>query len=129
MAGRTDGGFAYDPAARTWTGLPPSVNALYRGGGACGFFHVGGARSVFDATPAVERLPGLDDCVPAADVPWLTAAPVPLRLRPDAHVTVTVRLDASVTAVDGTGTYTAALAVGTDTPYTYPVVPVRMTVG
>ncbi|WP_123975522.1 carboxypeptidase regulatory-like domain-containing protein [Streptomyces sp. Ag109_O5-1] len=129
MGGRTDGGFAYDPAARTWTGLPPSANALYRGGSACGFFHVGGARSVFDATPAVERLPGLDDCVPAADVSWLTAAPVTLRLRPGAHVTVSVRLDASVTAVDRTGTYTAALAVGTDTPYTYPVVPVRMTVG
>ncbi|MEU6199963.1 carboxypeptidase regulatory-like domain-containing protein [Streptomyces sp. NPDC047061] len=128
MSGRTDGGYAYDPAARTWTALPPSANALYRGGSACGFFHVGGARSVFDATPAVEQLPGLDDCVPATDVPWLTAAPVTLRLRPGAHVTVTVRLDASVTTADRTGTYTAALAVGTDTPYTYPVVPVRMTV-
>jgi N-acetylneuraminic acid mutarotase len=128
MGGRTAGGFAYDPAARTWTALPPSANALYRGGGACGFFRVGGARGVFDAVPAAERLPGLDDCVPTTDVPWLTASPVTLRLRPGAHITVTVRLDASVTAIDRTGTYTAALAVGTDTPYTYPAVPVRMTV-
>ena len=128
MGGRTNGGYAYDPAARTWTALPPSANALYRGGSACGFFHVGGARSVYDAIPAVEQLPGLDDCVPTTDVPWLAAAPVTLRLPPGAHVTVTVRLDASVTAVDRTGIYTAALAIGTDTPYTYPVVPVRMTV-
>jgi hypothetical protein len=124
----TSVGYAYDPAARTWKALPAATTPLYRAGGACGFYRVGGAPSVFDAHANVEQLPGLDSCVPAADVRWLSATPVTHTIAPGRSLTVTVRLDAGVTAVDTTGTYTAALAVGTDTPYTYPVVSVRMTV-
>ncbi|MDX2540386.1 carboxypeptidase regulatory-like domain-containing protein [Streptomyces sp. WI04-05B] len=124
----TSAGYAYDPAARTWTALPAASTPLYRAGGACGFYRVGGAPSVFDARANVEQLPGLDSCVPAADVRWLSTTPTTHTLAPGRRLTVTVRLDAGATAVDVAGTYTAALAVSTDTPYTYPVVPVRMTV-
>ncbi|MET7477501.1 carboxypeptidase regulatory-like domain-containing protein [Streptomyces sp. NPDC005648] len=124
----TSAGYAYDPAARTWTALPAAATPLYRAGGACGFYRVGGAPSVWDAHANVERLPGLDSCVPAADVRWLSATPSTRTLAPGGRLTVTVRLDAGAKAVDVAGTYTAALAVATDTPYTYPVVPVRMAV-
>ncbi|MFJ9906243.1 carboxypeptidase regulatory-like domain-containing protein [Streptomyces sp. NPDC101152] len=124
----TSAGYAYDPAARTWTALPATATPLYRAGGACGFYRVGGAPSVWDAQANVEQLPGLDSCVPAADVRWLSATPSTRTLAPGRRLTVTVRLDAGVKAVDVAGAYTAALAVGTDTPYTYPAVPVRMTV-
>ncbi|MER7930082.1 carboxypeptidase regulatory-like domain-containing protein [Streptomyces sp. NPDC096057] len=123
----TSVGYAYDPAARTWTALP-AATPLYRAGGACGFYRVGGAPSVYDARTNVEKLPGLDSCVPATDVRWLSTKPVTHKLAPGQQLTVTVRLDAGVRAVAVAGTYTAALAVGTDTPYTYPIVPVRMTV-
>ncbi|WP_405822423.1 hypothetical protein OG241_39280 [Streptomyces sp. NBC_01390] len=86
------------------------------------------ASCALTAVPNVEQLPGLDSCVPSTDVRWLSATPVTHTLAPGRSLTVTVRLDAGVMAVDVAGTYTAALAAGTDTPYTYPSVPVRMTV-
>ncbi|SES49138.1 Kelch motif-containing protein [Streptomyces sp. yr375] len=124
----TTAGYAYDPAARTWSPLPSAAVPLYRAGSACGFYRVGGAPSAYDARPYAEQLPGLDSCVPATDVTWLSATPATHTLAPGQRLTVTVRLDATVPAVDTTGAYTAALAVRTDTPYVYPTVPVSMTV-
>jgi N-acetylneuraminic acid mutarotase len=128
MSGITTAGYAYDPAARTWSALPSASTPVYRAGSACGFYRVGGAPSVFDAHPYVEQLPGLDSCVPVTDVTWLSAAPTTRTLGPGQRLTITVRLDATAPTVDTTGIYTAALAVGTDTPYVYPTVPVSMTV-
>ncbi|MFJ9901247.1 carboxypeptidase regulatory-like domain-containing protein [Streptomyces sp. NPDC091280] len=128
LSGRITGGYAYDPATRDWSALPDSANALYRGGGACGFFHVGGATSVYDAQPVVEQLPRLDSCMPTADVPWLRANHTTRKLAPGEHLTITIRLDAHTAATSRTGTYTAAYGVTTDTPYVYPELPVRMTV-
>jgi hypothetical protein len=127
--GETNTGYAYDPAARTWSALPATGNAFYRSGSACGFFKIGGAPSVFDARANVEELPGLDSCVPAADVPWLSSAPAAEQtLAPGQSVTVSVTFNAGVSAVDKTGLYTAALAITTDTPYVLSPIAVQMTV-
>ena len=57
----TNQGFAYDPASDAWTALPNSNNSLYRGGGACGFYKVGGnpGGSLAPPVAASEVLPGL----------------------------------------------------------------------
>ena len=128
LGAQTNIGYAYDPAARTWSALPNTINPYYRSGSACGFFKIGGAPSTFDAQPDVEQLPGLDSCVPAADVPWLSTAPAEQTLAPGQSVTVTVTFNAGVPAADKAGLYTAGLAITTDSPYVYAPIPVSMTV-
>jgi N-acetylneuraminic acid mutarotase len=124
----TNQGYAYDPAANAWTALPNSNNSLYRGGSACGFYKVGGNPGGFLVPPVAkaEVLPGFQDCgAAAADVTWLSESPTSLTLAPGASGVVTVTLDASVPEITQPGTLTAALTLGTDTPY--PVSPVNVT--
>ena len=74
-------------------------------------------------------LPGFADCSTGlADVSWLSENLTSLTLAAGASTTVTVTLDANVPDVTQPGTFTAALAFGTDTPYQVASVAVSLTV-
>ncbi len=118
-------GFAYDPATDTWSDLPASNSLVYRGAGACGFYKVGGSTGGFTPVPNSELLPGLEECVAEADVPWLSIDPVSATLQPGDSVVVTVSMDANVAQP---GTYTAGVRVKEDTPYPVDQVDVTMIV-
>ncbi|MCA1218812.1 Kelch repeat-containing protein [Streptomyces sp. 8L] len=115
--------FAYDPGKGTWTALPNASTATYRGGGALGFYKVGGGTGGLAVTSVVENLPGFA-VDPASDVPWLKESTHRLTLRPGASTTVTVTLDGNLTT--GPGDYRARLDFGTDTPYALPSVGVTL---
>ncbi|MGW3635433.1 carboxypeptidase regulatory-like domain-containing protein [Streptomyces sp. NPDC005122] len=130
----TNQGFGYDPAAATWAPIPNSNNTLYRGGSACGFYRIGGRTDVLDGgfdpvtVAGGEMLPGMTACGDANDVSWLAAKTKTVTVAPGASARVTVNVDASGVHITQPGTYTAALVVGTDTPYRTPVLPVSMRV-
>ncbi|HEY1916511.1 MAG TPA: carboxypeptidase regulatory-like domain-containing protein [Streptosporangiaceae bacterium] len=124
----TNQGFGYDPASGAWTGLPNAPAAVYRGGSACGFYRIGGSTGATEdpLADAAEQLPGYAGCG-AASVPWLHESNTALTVPPGHSVTVTVTLDPADTALTQPGRYTAALAVGQDTPYPATEVGVRLT--
>jgi hypothetical protein len=117
--------FAFDPHKGTWSALPNAATATYRGGGALGFYKVGGGTGGLAATSAVETLPGFA-VDPASDVPWLKEGTRRITLRPGATATVTVTFDAGSAAVTGPGDYRARLDFGTDTPYALPSIAVTL---
>jgi N-acetylneuraminic acid mutarotase len=122
----TNQGWAYDPAANSWSALPNANQARYRAGAACGFVKAGGSTGGFTPTPQSELLPGFDQCSTVTDVPWLSASPTTTTLQPGESVTVTVTLAATPDAgVAQPGTYTAQLGVKSNTPY--PVAPIEVT--
>lgn len=122
----TNQGWAYDPAANSWSALPNANFARYRAGAACGFVKIGGSSGGFTPTPESELLPGFDQCSTVTDVPWLSMSPTTATLAPGQSVTVTVTLDAtSAAGVAQPGTYTAQLGVKSNTPY--PVAPIDVT--
>src|SRR5262249_18321549 len=82
----------YAPFAASCAALPNANSALYRGGGACGMYQIGGHDSVTTAVGSSELLPGYDQC---GDVPWLSADTSTVNLAPGQSATVTVRLDAA----------------------------------
>ena len=126
----------YDPATNKWTALPNTNNssstvnldnAEQFGGGACGFYEIGGdfSNNLGSAQPTSLTLPGYGDCSGSTDnVPWLSAGGTGFTVAPGKSVTVAVTLDSSRVAQPGT--YTADLAVGTDTPYLVPQVNVTL---
>jgi N-acetylneuraminic acid mutarotase len=127
QANLTNQGLAFDPATRAWTPLANSNNTYYRGGGACGFYKVGGSTGNFNAQAKAEVLPGFDQCAAgAADVAWLAAAPATFTIDPGATVTVTVTFDASAESVSQPGTYAGQLTFATNTPYQVAPVDVTM---
>ncbi|MER5755349.1 carboxypeptidase regulatory-like domain-containing protein [Streptomyces sp. NPDC002088] len=134
IGGRTPGGitnqgFAFDPQAGTWTALPNAGAPVYRGGGAPGFYTVGGKSSNAIGSPSVatvEVLPGYDQVDGSADVTWLGFDTRQATLAPGASTTVEVSLDATVAEITQPGAYTAKLSVRTDTPYRVPAIPVTM---
>ncbi|MFI1092643.1 kelch repeat-containing protein [Streptomyces sp. NPDC020917] len=109
----TNQGYAYDPAADDWTALPNSGNTVYRGGGACGAYKVGGTTGQFQAVSSAENLPGYDQC--ASGVPWLRESSTDLDVAPGQSVAVTVTVDSAKLAQPGD--FAAALTVSTDSPY------------
>lgn len=109
----------------TWSDLPASNNVVYRGAGACGFYKVGGSTGGFTPVPNSELLPGLEECVAEADVPWLSVDPVSATLQPGDSVVVTVSMDANVAQP---GTYTASVRIKEDTPYPVDQMDVTMNV-
>ncbi len=111
----TNQGEQYDPSSDTWTALPNADNALYRGGGSCGLYVVGGADRSLDATAAAEALPHFDDCTGPTDVPWLAESPTSFDLPPGHSRTVWVKVDSS--SFTQPGDASARLAITTDTPY------------
>ncbi|MGC4806440.1 S8 family serine peptidase [Micromonospora sp. DT233] len=120
----TNAGFAYDPAADAWSSLPNANAPRYRGGAACGFYKVGGSSGGFTATADSEALPGFEECsASAADVSWMTIDKTSATLAPGEQVTVNVAVSASV---DQPGTYSGAVVIKENTPYTVPPVPVTM---
>lgn len=122
----TNAGFAYDPAAGTWSALPNANQARYRGGAACGFYKVGGSSGGFTATADSENLPGLESCSEsAADVSWLALDKTEAELAPGESTTVKVTLNANV---DQPGTYTGAVTIGEDTPYSVAPVDIKLSV-
>ena len=118
--------WAYDPISNTWTALPNANSSLYRGGGAVGFYAIGG-QTTSGPVKTSEVLPGYDQTGPP-DVTWLSESASKVTLQPGASTTVTVTLDASVPEISQPGTYTALLGLGTDTPYQLDPVAVALTV-
>ncbi|NEC86543.1 carboxypeptidase regulatory-like domain-containing protein [Streptomyces sp. SID12501] len=104
----------YDPVSNTWSDLPNSGSAVFRAGGGCGIYRVGGMISLSETASSAEVLPGHDQC-DGDDVTWLSADRTSFDLAPGRSTTVTVRADAS--AVATAGTYTARLTYSTDGPY------------
>ncbi|GAB3933050.1 hypothetical protein GCM10027614_03290 [Micromonospora vulcania] len=97
-----------------------------RGGAACGFYKIGGSSGSFNAAPDSEALPGFEECAAsAADVSWLTIDKSAVTLAPGAKVTVTVGMTANV---DQPGTYSGAVGIKENTPYSVPPVGVTMNV-
>jgi hypothetical protein len=121
----TNRGYAFDPQSGTWSALPNANVATYRGGGAPGFYKVGGGNAPGSPITAVELLPGYDQ-VGSSDVTWLSESTQQLTLQPGASTTVTVTLDASVPEVTQPGDFTAQLSLGSDTPYGLPKIPVTL---
>ncbi|MGY5032948.1 carboxypeptidase regulatory-like domain-containing protein [Streptomyces sp. 900116325] len=129
--GVTNQSLAFDPQAGTWTSLPNADLPVMRGGGAPGFYSVGGKRSTqVGAQPvaAVQVLPGYDQRDSTEDATWLGLDREKATLLPGASTTVTVSLDATVSEVTQAGDYHANLSVHTDTPYHVATIPVTMTV-
>jgi subtilisin family serine protease/N-acetylneuraminic acid mutarotase len=124
----TNAGWMYDPGSDSWSELPNSNNALYRGGSACGFYKIGGSEFGFSPVDAVELLPDLDDCGAAPDVTWLSVEPAAGSLVPSESAEVTLSFDASVAEVDQPGAYHAMLTFKEDTPYAVSPVQVTMNV-
>jgi N-acetylneuraminic acid mutarotase len=122
----TNEGWEYDPASDSWSDLPASNDVVYRGGGGCGMYRIGGSTGGFTPTPYSEVLPGYDQCGGGADVPWLSEDPTSFDVAPGQTVTVTVGMDSS--QVDQPGTYNAKLGVATDSPYSITPVGVQMNV-
>ncbi|MEU4092893.1 carboxypeptidase regulatory-like domain-containing protein [Streptomyces sp. NPDC026673] len=120
----TPEGYAYDPGSDTWTALPDTATAVYRGGGAPGMYRVGGSEQSRFPVPVatVEQLPGWDRT--ESDVDWLSESPHRLTLRPGQRATFTVTTDAR--GIIRPGDRTASLVMRSDTPYWLPPVPVTL---
>ncbi len=123
----TNAGYAYDPAAGTWSSLPNADVATYRGGGAPGFYKVGGANAPSTPSTAVELLAGYDQ-TGGSDVSWLSLDASEFKLAPGASVVVTVSVNASVDEITQPGDFTAQIGISANTPYPVASVPVSMTV-
>ncbi|MFF7677645.1 carboxypeptidase regulatory-like domain-containing protein [Actinacidiphila glaucinigra] len=121
----TNRGQAFDPKSGTWGTLPNANVATYRGGGAAGFYKVGGGNAPGRPITKVEVLPGYDQGG-AGDVDWLSESVQELTLQPGASATVSVTLDAKAASVTQPGDLTASLSVGTDTPYSTAPIPVSL---
>ena len=115
----------FDPSTNTWTALPNDNVAEYRSGATCGMYQIGGSIPGFLPQAYSEVLPGYDSCG-IQSVPWLSENKSTIDLAPGQSVKVTVTMNAS--EVPQPGTYTAQVAIGTDTPYSFTPVNVRMQV-
>jgi N-acetylneuraminic acid mutarotase len=121
----TNQGYAYDPATDSWTAIANAQYPVYRAGGSCGFYKIGGSSGGFSPTANSEVLSGLTTCG-VVNIPWLADTPTTATLQPGQSTTVTVTLSATTAdQVTQPGTYTAGLAVESDTPY--PVTPIGIT--
>jgi hypothetical protein len=127
----TNQGYAYDPATNAWSALPNAPVAAFEPGSACGFYQFGGWTAVFtsngtgEGTAVAAQLPGYGGC---GGQDWLSATPAATTLAPGQTATIKVTLAATIPAITQPGTYTAALRVGNDSPYSAVTVPVTLTV-
>ncbi len=118
----------YDPVGDTWSALPNANDVSYNtgGGSGCGLYQIGSAvYDGFQVEPSgtSETLPGYDQCGDGFHLPWLSVSSGSLDLKPGQSATVSLTVDSS--SITQPGTLTAALGIGTDTPY--PVAPVTVT--
>ncbi|MGH3164558.1 MAG: carboxypeptidase regulatory-like domain-containing protein [Trebonia sp.] len=109
----TNEGFAYDPSDDTWSALPNSNDAFYRGGAACGIYQVGGAVAGGAPEALAQNLPGYDQCGGTPD--WMSLSTTGFDISPGQTVTVQVTVDSS--ALSQPGTYAGQVVVGASTPY------------
>jgi N-acetylneuraminic acid mutarotase len=123
----TNQGFAYLPDSDSWTALPNSNNAAYRGAAACGFYKIGGSTGGSSPSKNTELLPGYV-CSDASDVPWLSEDSAEVTIQPGDSANVTVSLNANVDAITQPGTFAGQLTIGAKTPYGVSPVPVTLTV-
>ena len=98
VGGVTDGQLTnqaeeYDPATDSWSALPAANAMVYRGGGACGLYVVGGSDGAAEPVTGVEQLPGYGDCGSSGAATWLSA-PHTVTVAPGAAVKVQVTFDA-----------------------------------
>ncbi|MFC1407370.1 MULTISPECIES: carboxypeptidase regulatory-like domain-containing protein [Streptacidiphilus] len=112
----TNQGYAYDAALGEWAALPNANTTVYRGGGACGFYRIGGSLGGMAPVNTAQQLPGYADCG-TSQVSWLTQSKDGFTVNPGASVTVTLKLNAAGKSVSQPGAYTAQLLVTDDTPY------------
>jgi len=112
----TNQGVAYDPGSDSWSAIPNAQFPVYRAGGSCGFYKVGGSSAGFSPGADSERLSELDQCG-VSDVKWLTEAPATFTVPADTgSVNVVVTLAATpANGVDQPGTYTAGIVIQHDT--------------
>ena len=124
----TNQGFAYDPTSDTWTAIPNAQFPVYRAGGGCGFYKIGGSSGGFNPQSSAEMLSGLTQCG-FTKVPWLAESPSTFDVPAGGTVTVTVTLSATkADMVTQPGTYTAALVVSANTPQNINPINVTMNV-
>jgi hypothetical protein len=125
----TNQGLAYDPAADSWSALPNAQFPRFRGAGSCGFYKVGGSTVAgFSPSRESEQLSELDQCG-VTDVPWLLLNITSFRLNPGQSRAVVVFTSASEdVGINQPGTYTAQIAVSSNTPTRVNPIPVTMNV-
>jgi N-acetylneuraminic acid mutarotase len=123
----TNQGYAYNPSSGSWSALPNANVVDFRGGSACGMYRIGG--STYQTTPSdtVEELPGYGACA-GTQVPWMSQSTGTFTLQPGGSQTVSVTLNAGDPSVTQPGSYTGALAISDDTPYSSAPVNVTMNV-
>ncbi len=110
----TNASWSYEPTTDSWSPLPNANEAVFRGGGACGFVRAGG-QDDFGPVAGAELLPGFDACGGSgADVPWLELDTTEASLAPGESVTVGVVTDSA--AVNQPGTYTAGVGITASVP-------------
>jgi putative cell wall-binding protein/subtilisin family serine protease len=120
----TNASWAYDLSTDTWSPLPNSNHAAFRGGGACGFVRAGGQDDA-SLVSSAELLPGYDGCAEGgADVDWLFLDTTEAVLAPGESVTVRVTTDSSF--VNQPGSYTAGVGIVANTPVAVEPVGVTM---
>jgi subtilisin family serine protease/N-acetylneuraminic acid mutarotase len=119
---------AYDPASDSWREIEPSNTTVYRSGGACGFYKVGGSSGGFTPTSGVEVHPDFGDCADGVDVPWLSVDPLTATVAPGQSVRVTVSMDSGATEEGQPGTYFSGVSIRHNTPYPVDAVGVTMNV-
>jgi len=114
----TNQGYAYDPTTNTWASIPNAQFPVYRAGGGCGFYKLGGSTGGFSPEPNSELLSGLTQCG-TVDIPWMDESPATATIQPGQSVNVTVTLSATTAdQVTQPGTYNAQIGFEQDTPYT-----------
>jgi hypothetical protein len=124
----TNQGFAYDPTTDSWASIPNAQFSVYRAGGSCGFFKIGGSSGGFAPQSASEQLSGLAQCGTTV-IPWMSENPTTATLQPGQSVQVTVTLTATAAdQVTQPGTYSAQIGFEQDTPYAVNPVNVTMNV-
>lgn len=121
----TNEGFAFNPAKNAWTALPNANSTIYRGGGAPGFYRVGGIDDGLYPFKTVDVLKGFDQPSGETNVSWLSTDVSKVTLAPGQSKNITVTLNADVPEITQPGTFTAALSLRSDTAT--PVAPVAVT--
>jgi N-acetylneuraminic acid mutarotase len=124
----TNQGFSYDPSSNTWSAIPNAQFPVYRAGGGCGYYKIGGSTGGFAPSANSELLSGLTQCG-FTDVPWLDENPSTFDVPTGGTVNVTITLSATTAdQVTQPGTYTAQLVVTSNTPQTFNPMDVTMNV-
>jgi len=124
----TNQGFSYDPSSNTWSAIPNAQFPVYRAGGGCGYYKIGGSTGGFAPSANSELLSGLTQCG-FSDIPWLDENPKTFDVPAGGTVSVTITFSATTAdQVTQPGTYTGQLVVTSNTPQSFNPTPVTMNV-